>query len=383
MTKTFFLTIFLILLLFLPNVLSITLQLPSEKEIIFEPNVQKKIQFTVGNSLPNPVDVHVQLTVPEPLDSFIDSIDKTIKIDPQSGATFGIEFTFPSSLTPGIHTVSFTAGEQPTGGGMGAVSGVSGGFKIISLTEQSLPVVGLNTNSRVVLDEPIKYLYTVRNLGKKQLQTSAKIKITHNEDILRSIDDKISSLSTLQEISIKGELNTSGLQSGIYFLEVNVEGIVAKQRIILGSPRVRYLQGFEKIKAEENNTVEVTLALDDWPEPFPVRINLQSYGLFDVAETRTLQPGENKLTFHIPVGEARSGVYRTNAVISGEGIFLRAGGKIEVAGTTLTPGTVQFESDKERIGERKIDSITKTILIVAILLVFTLGSFLLGRKFGK
>jgi len=220
----------LIFLLLLPIVQAIGVT-PSSENINFRPNLEKEIPF---NFFPTNSNINISIQLSGDLVEYA-SLSKT---QISGGETIIVKISLPSKLEGGLHFINVHGIEKPSGGGaIAASSGITVPIRIFvpydgQYIESVLEIQNVNVNEEATVN------IHVRNIGTQPVsELYSKILILNNENIVKDLTTKKTTLNTEETKTLTTKFSTNDLTQGPYkaiatiFYDKNKE-IIEKEFLI-------------------------------------------------------------------------------------------------------------------------------------------------------
>ncbi len=387
----------LLLLLLIPSVLAISMSIPEQREIIFEPFKEITVSYNVGNSGPATMLTGINVE-PGKLENYITIPQKQISIPPFGQGSFSVQISLPETLTPGLYPLRITVAEQSQGGGMSALTGATDVINIISPYNEGYPYINVHVNQYQTPEQPISFLIEVQNIGKTDLKgIKPDIMIYQDGKRLKETTTTIqANLKPYEKQKFKNEINTAGLTPGYYDLIVKAGQTETKNIITLGQPTIT-VKNYPSFKADETNTFNATIKLENWASPMKnASVTFHITNLFSSYQEATLQPGENNLEFTAEAKPGKTGVYPGRVRINGNLVKATGEFQADVKGSTTTQKT-RFAKTPEKQEEQEPEELepTKTVekiketakneifLILLLIASFAVFAFALGQYLAR
>ncbi len=378
----------IIILLLLPYVYAISLGLPEQRDIIFEPNKQVEIKYVIGNSDPQPMNVEVSVGGGE-LDKYISTVNKAYYVPAYSAQPIIFNITFPDTLKPGLYPIRVDVSESAALGGMAGLTGVSDTINVISPHEEGFQYGSLKANDYVAVGESLRFVANTQNIGKTPLQALKGIaKLTLNgETIKEAVTNEIPYVAPFEKYALLGVFeNTSDLRPGKYLIKLSLGDRELSRLVAIGQPGIT-VHETPLFKAGDENKFDVQFSIDSWATPIEdANIIFQITNLLKIQQKVTLQPGENTLHFEAKAQPGKSGKYRGRLVIDAP--LTRSTGyfQADVEGTSVKGGIGFLKGEDEAVaGEATglAPAKNKTFLILLLIASFAVFSFALGQYLAR
>lgn len=394
----------ILLLLLLPGVMAISMSIPEEREIIFEPLQEKTLSYTVGNG--DPVTMMAGLNVnPGKLENYISTPQKQLYVQPFGQESFTIKINFPPELAPGVYPLRVSVAEQNPAGGMSALTGATDIINIISPHEKGYPHITVYVNQYQQAGNPVEFLIEVQNIGKTDLERiQPDIMLYQDDERQKETTSSIqANLRPYEKQKFKNSISTEGLTPGYYDLVVKAGQTETKQIIALGKPIVT-VTNYPSFEADKTNTFNATIKLENWASTIEnAGVTFHITNLLSSYQEVTLQPGENSLEFTAEAKPGKTGVYPGRVNMNGKLVKATGQFSADVKGSTTQPG-VGFTKTPEKAEEQeeeteeqtptttveKIKEKAKSEIYLILLLIasfavfaFALGQYLARRRMNN
>ncbi len=390
-------TVILALLLILPSVTAITLTVPQQREMFFEPNGLVSVQYYVGN--PDPMPMNVRITINAgPLRLYVREPQQIFTIPSSSSQAFNVELLLPEELKSGLYPIRIEAEEVSLTGGMSAVTGATDVVSLISPFEQGFPYGSIYLDQHQPVGGAIKFAVYVQNIGKTyldKLQPQAGLK--QDGKLLKStFTNTIPPLAPFAKNKLQGVFDTEGLEPGYYEFSMPLGVQELTQKIAYGRPVIKVL-AVPELKAAQTNNFTANIRLENWNTPIiDANIRMRISNLLSSEKKATLVPGDNILDFSAEAAPGKSGTYFGKTDITGELVRVKADFQTQVEGSAGTGGIgfkagqnaeVEVETPEEQSPAQASTPTSKnTILLIGLLIAslvlfsFALGQYLARRK---
>ncbi|MBW2969821.1 hypothetical protein KY319_01730 [Candidatus Woesearchaeota archaeon] len=389
----------IILLFLLPSVLAISLSVPEQREIIYEPLTEQTLAYSVGNS--DPVAMAVGLNVDAgKLENHISIPVKELNVPPFGMAGFTVKINFPPELSPGLYTLRAGVSEKSQAGGMAGLTGAMDIINIISPYEKGYPHITIHVNQYQQAGAAVPFLIEVQNIGETDLQNIQPIIMLYrnNQREKETTTSIQTNLQPYQKQKFQSSIDTEGLTPGYYDLIVKAGQTEAKQIIALGKPTVT-VTNYPSFKAGEENTFEANINVDNWSgEIENASVTFHITNLLSSYQIATLYPGVNTLEFTTEARPGKTGTYLGRVRINGNLVKATGYFSAEVEGSktqagvgfTKTPEKAeeQEEETEEQTPTKTIEKIKETaknqiFLILLLIASFAIFAFALGQYLAR
>jgi len=385
--------ILILFILLLPIVHAIGLSIPSQRELFFAPNTSVSISYSIGNTDPSPLNARVTINAGL-LNPFIVERDKAIEIPGFGTQSFTLSLKFPPELKEGLYPISVEVSEYSAGGGMAGLTGVTDTINVISPFEQGHPYGKLDLNQYQKPGNPVVFAVNIQNIGKNYLdKIGAQITLSLNGEALKRklLSQDIPALGPFGKTRIMDNIDTEGLEPGIYYLEMSFSDQKLKQEIALGQPTIS-VKNIPPLKAAVLNDFTATVSLDNWKTKIEnANLRFHVNQLLDAPQKITLKPGPNELRISAQANIGKSGTYRGRVEVIGN--LVRSLGDFTVpvegskgAGKTgfkQTLAELEQDEPEQEMPAASSQGKSKTLLIVLLVASFMLFSFALGQYFAR
>ncbi len=388
------LLLLLCLILLIPSITAISLSLARESQIIFAPGKNVTIPYSTGNPSSQTITVLVKTSVNEELADYVTVPAEKIQIKPFGTANFEVSINFPDKLPYGLYKLSVSARQKNEEGGMSGTTGAMDSITIINPYPDGHPYVELMAQTSQKADGDVNYRVLVKNIGKEPLKNVEQISSIYlNDKFVNSTKKRLGTLNSLSETAFNEKIGIGNL-SGEYKLQTRTIDETRDAIITVGTPKLEAIKLPAKIKANTNDTINLTFNISDWATPIEnASVKFSIMTLASAEQHATLNPGENTLTIQTTTKQGKSGTYPGTVRINGKNVRISGSFNIEVEGSAVTGkstfrkllgGTEEAPEEQYATPEAAAEKSRSEIFLILILIAsFVIFAFALGNYFAK
>ena len=389
------LILLLCLILLIPSITAISLSLATENQIIFAPGKNVTIPYSTGNPSSQKITVLVKTSVGGELADYVTAPVESIRIQPFGTANFAVNINFPDKLPYGLYKLSVSASQKNEEGGMSGTTGAIDSITIINPYPDGHPYVELSAQTSQKADGDVNYRVFVKNIGKEPLKNVEQISSIYlNDQFVNSTKKRLATLNSLSETAFNEKIGIGNL-SGEYKLQTRTIDETRDAIITVGQPKLEAIKLPAKIKANSNNTINLTFNISNWATPIEnATVGLSIMTLLSSGQQATLNPGENTLTIQTTTKQGKSGTYPGSVRINGKNVRISGNFNIEVEGSAVTgkstfrkllggteeQGPEEQYATPEAAAEKSRNEIFLILILIASFVIF---AFALGNYFAK
>ncbi|MBW2969826.1 hypothetical protein KY319_01755 [Candidatus Woesearchaeota archaeon] len=281
-------------------------------EYLYTPDKQIDYTFFITNSRDNSAEITLDIDAGE-LKNYVTLPPMKLELKPKEQKKLNLKIYLPKNLPNGLYPIFIKASEGK--GSTKSASEVT--VNILKPNDIGYPRANLKI---LEFKEKLRYLLTIRNIGKTQYQTNSKLLIKDNEKIILEIPVPQTLIPEFQTKHILDEIQIPKLPNGEYTAEINIEEQKLTQKIRYGKIEVTTDKKFSLVANEKNEfTIPLTM---NWNKPIETDAKLyifkQKGGKLLQKELKlNLNPGLNTVLIDLIISQTSKGEYK--AVISSGG----------------------------------------------------------------
>ena len=381
----------ILLLLIIPSVLAITLQIPDEREIIFEPYKNVSLTYQVGSTQAQPLKIAILVSNPV-IDPYIKQKSAQMEIPPFGRMPFELIINFPEQLDSGIYQLRTETSEAQEEAGMSGIAGAADIINIISPYEHGYPYGRLFLDKFQKTGVPIKFYIDVQNIGKEtidKLQPQAEL-IQNGQIVQRTFTDTLPPLTPLAKGRLAGEFEQENLLPGEYEIQVRLGEQELTTEFVYGQPKIQ-ITGVPILRAGEQNKFQTTLTVLDWATPLEQStIKFHVTNLITSEQQQDLNPGDNIINIDALANTGKTGTYTGRVNINSGLAKAKTTFSTGVEGSIAGEGGVGFRPTPEQQTPfgTALDGAEKAVrenllLVIILVAAFAIFSYALGRYASK
>jgi len=372
-----FISLIVFAFILLKPIYAVGIYFPSDKEINFEPGLEKTLNFAVTSS-----NLDVRLSVSGYLSEYI-TLSKTLIKSDSTDRAFNAIIKLPKKVEkPGHHKVWIIGeeviDESKAGGAVGTSSNVMVYILIHVLNSGKYVDMSLNAPN-TNLNEPVNFAVNVKSFGLEDINSiKAAIDVysPDNEKLAIVYTDEKPLKSNTEE-TLYAQLSTIGYPSGTYRVvaELNYDGKTKKdeKNFRIGELNIKIINYTKEFEKDKINKFDVEIE-SDWGNKIEnvygkIKINNEIIKTPNI----DLAPWERKIiTTYWDTNNVEIGFYDAEITVYYEDR------------TTVETGKVNVIEKKEALVEKPgaitISLSTTTILVLIIILLIIMDVILITKK---